>query len=74
MQPRLVGMPTADADAGGTAPSGGRVLRSGTIAVALGDAAPAAVAAVKAAGARLALSGLAGEDGAIEPDALPRRD
>ena len=70
VQPRLVGMPTADADAGGTAPSGGRVLRSGTIAVALGDAAPAAVAAVKAARARLALSGLAGEDGAIEPGRL----
>ena len=70
VQPRLVGMPTADADAGGTAPSGGRVLRSGTIAVALGDAAPAAVAAAKAARARLALSGLAGEDGAIEPGRL----
>jgi hypothetical protein len=70
VQPRLVGMPTADADAGGTAPSGGRVLRSGTIAVALGEAAPAAVAAAKAARARLALSGLAGEDGAIEPGRL----
>ncbi|MFI5076521.1 MAG: hypothetical protein ACHQRO_04215 [Vicinamibacteria bacterium] len=70
VQPRLVGMPTADAGAGATAPSGGRVLRSGTIAVTLGDAAPAAVAAAKAARARLALSGLAGEDGAIEPGRL----
>ena len=70
VQPRLVGMPTADADAGGSAPSGGRMLRSGTIAVALGDAASAAVAAAKAARARLALSGLAGEDGAIEPGRL----
>jgi len=70
VQPRLVGMPTADAAAGGAAPSGGRVLRSGTIAVTLGDAAPAAVAAVKAARGRLALSGLAGEDGTIEPGRL----
>ena len=70
VQPRLVGMPTADADAGGSAPSGGRMLRSGTIAVALGDAAPAAVRAIETARARLALSGLAGEEGAIEPGRL----
>ena len=83
VQPRLIGMPAADAEAGGTVPSGGRALRSGTIAVALGDAAPAAVAAVKAARARLALVG-AGRRGridrsgpprrAVEPDAARRRD
>ncbi|MEO5820394.1 MAG: amidohydrolase family protein [Vicinamibacteraceae bacterium] len=68
-QPRLVAMPTPDAasaPAASGAPAGGRPLRSGTIAVALGDGATAAVTAIKAAKARLALSGLAAEDGTID--------
>src|SRR4051812_11475858 len=70
VQPRLVGLPAADAGASGAPPGGGRALRSGTIGVALGDAAGAAVKAVNAARGRLALSGLAGEDGTIEPARL----
>ncbi|HWJ55119.1 MAG TPA: amidohydrolase family protein [Vicinamibacterales bacterium] len=70
VQPRLVGMPAADAGASATPPGGGRALRSGTIGVALGDAASVAVKAVSAARGRLALSGVAGEDGTIEPARL----
>jgi len=69
-QPRLLALPAADADAGGAAPSGARALRSGTMGVPVGEAAPAAIAAVKAARARLALAGLANEDGRIEPGRL----
>jgi hypothetical protein len=70
VQPRMVGLPAADADAGGAVPSGGRALRSGTVGVALGDAAPAAVAAVKAARARLALASLATDDGTLDQGRL----
>jgi hypothetical protein len=70
IQPRLVAVPAVDASAGGAAPAGGRSLRSGTIAVALGDGAPAAIAAVKAARARLALSGLTGDDGTLDASRL----
>ena len=66
IQPRLVAVPAADASAAAAVASGGRALRSGTIAVALGDGASAAIAAVKTARLRLALSGLAREDGTIE--------
>jgi hypothetical protein len=65
VQPRLVAVPPADASAA-PAPPGGRALRSGTIGIAVGDAAAAAVSAGKAARARLALAGLTGDDGGID--------
>jgi hypothetical protein len=64
VQPRLVTVPPADASA--AAPAGGRALRSGTIGIAVGDAAASAVTAAKAARVRLALAAIAGDDGTVD--------
>ena len=64
--PRLLAQPR-DGEAAATAPAGARALRNNTLAIALDGSARAAVAAARSAKARIALAGLAGADGAIDP-------
>ena len=67
--PRLLAQPR-DGEAGSSAAPGARPLRNGTIAVTLEGDARAAAGAARAAKARVALAGLAGGDGTIDPARL----
>ena len=67
--PRLLAQPR-DAEATSSAAPGARPLRNGTIAITLEGDARAAAGAARAAKARVALAGLAGGDGTIDPARL----
>jgi len=67
--PRLLAQPR-DGEDGSSAAPGARPLRNGTIAVTLEGDARAAAGAARAAKARVALAGLAGGDGTIDPARL----
>jgi hypothetical protein len=66
--PRLLAQP---GDGGDAAPTpGSRGLRNGTVAIALDGDARAAVAAARASKVRLAVAGIAGGDGGLDPARL----
>ena len=67
--PRLLPQPR-DGEAAAGGPPGSRPLRNGTIAVALDGDPRAAAGAARTAKARVALAGLAGADGTIDPARL----
>jgi len=64
-QPRLLAPPAEEAAAAG-APAGAKALRNGTLGIALDGNAAAAIAAARAAKARVALTGLVAEDGTLD--------
>lgn len=63
--PRLLAPPAEEAPAAGT-PPGAKPFRNGTLGIPVDGDAAAAVAAARTAKARVALTGLAGEDGTLD--------